>query len=51
MREKEETIRGMEVEIASHKHSKDTIKALREEISKGKVKISQLELDVQTKSH
>jgi uncharacterized protein (DUF342 family) len=51
LREKEETIRGMEVEIASHKHSKDTIKSLREEISKGKVRISQLELEIQTRTH
>ena len=50
-REKEDIIRNLEVEVASFKSSRDTIKTLREEISKGKIRISQLELEIQNQSH
>ena len=46
LKEKEEIIRAMELEAAFFKQSKDTIKALRDEIAKSKVQISKLEHDI-----
>ena len=51
LEEKEEVIRTMEIEAAFFKQSKDTIKALRDEIAKSKVQISQLEHEVHSANH
>lgn len=49
--EKDEYIRSLELEIASKKQSQDSMKSLRDEISRGKVRVSQLELEVQSRDH